>query len=42
MIKDELLLTKPTNQEMHVILNKEQLKEIELFISKILGFKFEV
>ena len=40
LIKENYLLTKPTNQGMHVILNKDKLKEIESYIFKILGVKF--
>lgn len=40
LIKKEYLLTKPTNQGLHVFLNKNKLKEIEDFIYRILRFKF--
>lgn len=40
LIKQNYLLTKPTNQGLHVCLNKERLREIEDFIFQILGFRF--
>ena len=40
LIKQGLILTKPTNQGLHVFLNKDKLKEIEEFIFKIMRFKF--
>lgn len=41
LIKENLILTKPTNQGLHVSLNKNKLKEIQLIISKVLGIEFE-
>ena len=40
LIRDNYLLTKPTNQGLHVSLNKEKLKEIEEFIKRVLGYSF--
>lgn len=40
LIKQGLILTKPTHNGLHVILNKKKLKEIELIISKVLGINF--
>lgn len=40
LIKQDYLLTKPTNQGLHVSLNKEKLREIEEFIKKVLGYSF--
>jgi hypothetical protein len=40
LIKQGYLLTKPTNQGLHVSLNKEKLREIEEFIKKVLGYSF--
>ena len=40
LIKQGYLLTKPTNQGLHVSLNKENLKEIEEFIRKVLRYDF--
>lgn len=40
LIKDNLILTKPTSYGLQVSLNKEKLKEIEEFIFKILGLNF--
>jgi hypothetical protein len=40
LIKQGLIITKPTPYGLQVYLNKEKLKEIEDFIFKILGFKF--
>jgi len=40
LIKQGYLLTKPTNQGLHVFLNKEKLREIEEFIKKVLGYNF--
>jgi len=40
LIKEGLLITKPTNQGLHVSLNKERIAEIDVFIKKVLGFNF--
>jgi len=40
LVKKGLILTKPTNQGLHVFLNKNKLKEIEDFIFQVLGFRF--
>ena len=40
LIKNKLILTKPTSYGLQVSLNKEKLKEIEQFILEILGFDF--
>jgi hypothetical protein len=40
LIKQNYILTKPTNQGLHVSLNKEKIKEIEQFIKKVLGYEF--
>lgn len=40
LIKQGYILTKPTNQGLHVSLNKERIKEIEEFIKRILGYSF--
>ena len=40
LIKQGLLITKPTPYGLQVYLNKTRLKEIEDFIFKVLGFKF--
>lgn len=40
LIKKEYLITKPTNQGLHISLNKERIEEIENFIKKILGHDF--
>ena len=40
LIKEGLIITKPTSYGLQVSLNKERLKEIEEFIFKILGFRF--
>ena len=40
LIKQGLLITKPTSYGLQVYLNKTRLKEIEEFIFKVLGFKF--
>ncbi len=37
LIKEEVLITKPTNQGLHVSLNKEKIIEIDTYIKKILG-----
>jgi len=40
LIKEKFIATKPTSYGLQVSLNKEKLKEIEDFISKILGLEF--
>ncbi|MDP2673204.1 MAG: hypothetical protein Q8O84_05310 [Nanoarchaeota archaeon] len=40
LIRQEYLITKPTNQGLHVSLNKDKIKEIEELIKKILGHEF--
>ena len=40
LIKDGLIITKPTSYGLQVSLNKERLKEIEEFILKVLGLEF--
>jgi hypothetical protein len=40
LIKNNLILSKPTSYGLQVSLNKEKLKEIEDFINRILGFNF--
>ena len=40
LIKDGLLITKPTSYGLQISLNKERLKEIEYFIKKVLGYDF--
>jgi len=40
MIKDNLLIIKPTSYGLQVSLNKERLKEIEGLILKVMGIKF--
>ncbi|MBA7627082.1 hypothetical protein ES703_34543 [subsurface metagenome] len=41
LIKKGWILTKPASYGLQVSLNKNKLKEIEEFIKKILGFKFQ-
>ena len=41
LIKEQWLITKPTSYGLQVSLNKEKLFEIENFIEKILGLKFD-
>lgn len=41
LIKQELLITKPTSYGLQISLNKEKIAEIEKFIIKILGYKFD-
>jgi len=41
LIKDGWILTKPTSYGLQVSLNKVKLKEIEEFIIKIIGLKFD-
>ena len=40
LIRDGLLITKPTSYGLQVSLNKNKLKEVEEFIKKVLGFEF--
>ena len=40
LIKQGYIITKPTNNGLHVSLNKERLKEIEDFIKRVLGHDF--
>ena len=40
LIKQGFILTKPTNNGLHVSLNKERVKEIEEFIKRVLGHEF--
>ncbi|MBU2616775.1 MAG: hypothetical protein KKB79_02210 [Nanoarchaeota archaeon] len=40
LIKDGYLLKKMTNNGLHIILNKDKLKEIEDFIKRILNYTF--
>jgi len=40
LIKQRLILEKPTSYGLQVSLNKERLKEIEKFISEVLGVEF--
>jgi len=40
LIKEGLIITKPTSYGLQVSLNKEKLKEIEEFILKVLGLEF--
>lgn len=40
LINEKYLLTKPTNQGLHIFLNKDKLKEIEEIIKKVLGCEF--
>ena len=40
LIKQGLLITKPTSYGLEISLNKNRLREIEDFIRKVLGFKF--
>jgi len=41
LIKDKWLITKPTSYGLQVSLNKEKLIEIENFIERVLGLKFD-
>ena len=41
LIKEDLLITKPTSYGLQVSLNKEKLKEIEGFIERVLNYKFD-
>ncbi|MEK6823594.1 MAG: hypothetical protein AABY06_01035 [Nanoarchaeota archaeon] len=40
LIRQGYLITKSTNQGLHVSLNKDKIKEIEELIKKILGCEF--
>ena len=40
LIREGLIITKPTSYGLQVSLNKEKLKEIEEFILKVLGLEF--
>ena len=40
LIRQSLVIQKPTNYGLQVSLNKEKIKEIEGFIKKILGYEF--
>ncbi len=40
MIRDGLLVIKPTNYGLQVSLNKDRIVEIDNFIKKVLGFTF--
>ena len=40
LIKEGLILIKPTSYGLQVSLNKNKIKEIEEFIARVLGFKF--
>ncbi len=40
LIKERIILAKPTSYGLQVSLNKEKLNEIEAFIKRILGFNF--
>ena len=40
LIRDGLLITKPTSYGLQVSLNKERIKEIKKYIKDILGFEF--
>ncbi|MFA6023040.1 MAG: hypothetical protein WC781_03055 [Candidatus Pacearchaeota archaeon] len=42
LIREGLIFTKPTNQGIHISLNKDRLKEVEEFIFKVLGYTFEI
>ncbi|MBS3091458.1 hypothetical protein J4217_03370 [Candidatus Pacearchaeota archaeon] len=41
LIKYKWLITKPTDYGLQVSLNKEKIMEIDAFIFKVLGFKFD-
>ena len=41
LIKQGFILTKPTSYGLQVSLNKERIQEIDEFIKKTLGFKFD-
>lgn len=40
LIKDGLIISKPSSYGLQVSLNKDKLKEIEEFVKKVLGFVF--
>ncbi len=40
LIKEVLLISKPTSYGLQVSLNKDKIREVEEFIFKILGFRF--
>lgn len=40
LIKEGFIITKSTNQGLHVSLNKERITEIDFFIKKVLGHDF--
>ena len=40
LIKDQLLIVKPTSYGLQVSLNKEKTSEIESTIKRVLGFQF--
>jgi len=40
LIKEGLIITKPTSYGLQVSLNKDRVVEIEDFIKKVLGFNF--
>ena len=40
LIKDGILITKPTSYGLQVSLNKTRLSEIEAYIARFLGFAF--
>ncbi len=41
LIKEGLLITKPTSYGLQVSLNKERLAEIESFIERVLSYHFD-
>jgi len=40
LIKEHVILTKPTSYGLQVSLNKEKIEEIEAIIKRVLGFDF--
>jgi len=40
LIKENLIITKPTSYGLQVSLNKDKIKEVEEFIFRILGISF--
>jgi len=42
LIKEGLIIKKPTAYGLQISLNNEKLKEIDAFIHKVLGFKFSI
>lgn len=40
LIKEGLIVTKPTSYGLQVSLNKDRIKEIEEIIKRVLGFEF--